>query len=325
MMRLIWATILASLFSAPVIAQQQAGSRPRVASRQAAGATAQPTEKTGTPAAAARVGNQPFPALTAKQQASLQRVLLAWEKQSQGTDTLDCRFTRWHYDLFAAPAGVHASKSEGIIKYAAPDKGLFKVQSKVFFGGMIEGKPQFAAQDGQYGEYWVCNGKELIEFDRSNEECRIQQLPPDMRGQKIFNSPLPFVFNLDAKQIQERYWVRQVPAPKPEIILIEAWPKRQEDRAQYTLVQIALDEQTFMPHALLMYAPNFDAKTQPKWDHYEFSEVKRNSIGQSMAMFLRNFIEEKPPASWKVLRDTFQPPVEPPRRTAQTPAQPSQR
>ena len=303
MMRLIWATMLASLVSAPLLAQQTGQAAAR-----GAGRTPEPVEQ-----------GRPFPPLPAREQAQLQQLLEQWEQHSQATETLECQFQRWHYDMFAAKPGIHASKSTGTIKYAAPDMGLFRVDSKVFYNGMKNGKPKYAPQDGQYGEYWVCNGRELIEFDRSKEECRIQELPPNMRGEKIFNSPLPFVFNLDAEQIQERYWVRQVAAPKPNLVLIEAWPKRQEDRAQYRLVQIALQKETFLPQALLMYAPNFHAKNAPKWDHYEFTEVKRNSIGQGMQMFLRSFITEKPPAHWKVLRDTYRGPAQPPQRSATAP------
>ena len=133
-----------------------------------------------------------------------------------------------------------------------------------------------------------------------------------MKGKNIVNGPLPFVFNLDAKQIQERYWVRQVASPNPELIVVEAWPKVQELRAQYKLVQIALDEKTYQPHALLMYAPNFHPKTAPKWDHYEFRDIKRNAIGAGFSKFLGNFIPKAPPAElensptsiWSTARST---------------------
>ena len=91
------------------------------------------------------------------------------------------------------------------------------------------------------------------------------------------------------------------------MLLIEAWPKRQEDRAQYKLVQIALDANTFLPRALLMYAPNFHAKNAPKWDHYEFRESKRNAIGAGFQRFLGNFIPQKPPADWKIIQNNLSP------------------
>ena len=262
--------------------------------------------------ATANPNAQPFPPLSVSDQQRLDALLKAWETQSNATNTLECKFQRWHYDLFAAPAGVHAEKCRGVIKYASPDRGLFKVEQKLTYDGMKEGKAQYSEKSGQFGEHWVCNGEELLEFDHSKKECKIQQLPPEMRGQKIFDSPLPFVFNLDATQIQQRYWVRQVKAPKEGMMLIEAYPKRQEDRAQYKLVQIALNQQTFLPEALLMYAPNFNIKTAPKWDHYEFVDVKRNSIARGLlGRFMKAFIEEKPPADWKVFRNAYRPPGPP--------------
>ena len=289
-------------------------------SPQRAAATGQLSDAGPRPPAEQAPPQPPFDPLNAQEQAQLQQLLAAWEAQSNGTKTLECGFKRWSYSPGAAPAGVPKDTSTGIIKYAAPDKGLFKVEQKVFFAGMNEaGKPTYSHQPGQFGEWWVCNGEELLEFNRSREECRIQTLPPDMRGQKIFNSPLPFVFNLDAQQIQQRYWVRQVAAPNPGVILIEAWPKLQEDRAQYRLVQIALDKQTLLPSALVLYAPNFDVKTNPEWDHYEFTDCNRNGTGQLLQKFLRSFIEEKPPSHWKVLRNNFVPPPAEQQRTANAP------
>jgi TIGR03009 family protein len=323
MMRLTWATLVAILISAPTIAQQADSvpsyAKPQPAQKAAKGTAPATRVATNTKPVPAAQPQQPFPPLSAAAKAQLQELLLSWQQQSQGTKTLECSFARWHFDMFAAPAGIHATRADGVIKYAAPDKGLFRVDRLVFFGGMENGKPQYKEQPGQYGEHWVCNGTQLIEFDRSKEECRIQDLPPEMQGQKIFNSPLPFVFNLDAQQIQLRYWVRQVDPPRPEIVLVEAWPKRQEDRAQYKLVQIALDASTFLPQALIMYAPNFDPKTAPKWDHYEFTDVKRNAISAGFQKFLGNFIPQKPPANWKILRDKFAPPVDLPVQQAAAP------
>lgn len=249
----------------------------------------------------------PFPPLTAEAQQQLDRLLQAWEVQSKGTDTLQCDFTRWHYDLVAAPAGVHSTWAKGQIRYGAPDKGLFKVDTLKFFKGMVEGKPAYDSVQGEYGEHWVCNGKEVIDFDHGKQECTIRELPPELQGTQIFESPLPFVFNLDAQKIRERYWVRQVPAPKPGVRLIEAWPKRQEDRAQYRLVQVVIAEQTFLPEALLVYAPNFDPQTAPSWDHYEFQNVQRNAMTAGVQEFMNLFIKQKPPASWKVIRERYQP------------------
>jgi TIGR03009 family protein len=245
--------------------------------------------------------------LTETQQQELEQVLLSWQQQSQATKTLECDFQRWHFDLLAAPAGVHASWARGVIKYAKPDKGLFRVDDQAFYKGMKEGKPEYGPTADKYGEYWVCNGVELIEYDRDEKKCNVQSLPPEMQGQQIFNSPLPFVFNLDAQQIKQRYWIKLEQSPAPNVTMLAAWPKRQADRAQYKLVQIALN-QNFEPIMLRMYAPNFHPKLAPEWDQYEFSEVKRNALGAGIRQFMGNFIPKKPPSDWEITRQDFVPP-----------------
>jgi TIGR03009 family protein len=339
MMRLTWATVLAALISAPTYAQQS-GREPdyahsgRTAPTPGQSTTQRQAQPEGQTPAAGQAQAQiararqnggvtaaataPFPPLSAAALTQLQKVLKSWEAQSQSTKTLECKFKRWHYDAFAAPAGVHATYADGIIKYASPDKGLFRVDNLLFFNGMKDAKATYEPQPNKFGEHWVCNGEQLFELDRTKKECRIQDLPPNLKGQQIFNSPLPFVFNLRANEIQARYWVRQVQAPKPEIVLIEAWPKLQVDRAQYKLVQVALNP-SFLPQALIMYAPNFDAKNAPRLDHYEFSDVKRNSIGQGLNKFIGNFIPEKPPANWTILRDRYTPPAGLPANQAAAP------
>jgi TIGR03009 family protein len=247
----------------------------------------------------------PFPPLSPAAQAKLQQTLQEWESQTTATKTLETNFSRWTYDPAGAPANIHSSKSEGVIKYAKPDKGLIRVDKLVSFAGMNGDQPTYKEQPGQFGEHWVCNGTQLIEFDRSAKECKIQDLPKEMQGANIISSPLPFVFNLDAAEIQRRYWVRQVAHNDPNIIMIEAYPRRQEDLAQYKLVQIALDANTHLPRGLVMYPPNFDQKENPAWAVYEFSDPKRNTIGAGIKDFFNNFVPEKPPADWKVTRDKF--------------------
>jgi len=244
--------------------------------------------------------------LSSAEQAEMDQLLAAWEQQSNGTKRLEAKFRRWHFDPLAAPAGVHATWAEGVIKYGAPDMGLFRVDQLKFFSGIVESKPTYKSVDGQFGEHWVCNGKELLEFDRSKKECRIQQLPPEMQGKDILESPLPFVFNLNAARIKERYWVRRIEAPAG-VFVIEAHPKRQADRAQYLFVRIVINDKTFLPQALILYGPNFNPTTAAAYDHYEFMDVERNTLRQGMAAWGTLFINERPPADWKVIRDVFRP------------------
>ncbi len=244
--------------------------------------------------------------LSRQEQAALDQFLTAWEGQSKSTKRLEAKFRRWHYDLQGAPAGMHSTWAEGVLKYGAPDKGLFRVDSLKFFDGIVEEKPTYSAHEGLFGEHWVCNGEELLEFDHREKVCKIQQLPPEMRGKDIFESPLPFVFNLDAAKIKNRYWIRQIEA-QPGMVVIDAHPKFQVDRAQYKFVRLVINATNFLPQALILYSPNFDEQKNPEYDHYEFTGVERNSLTSGVASWVTLFINERPPSDWKVVRETYRP------------------
>lgn len=302
--------VLASLLSS-ASAQQPATQQP-TARQQAAQAGNQ----------AARAPQLPFPALNAQQQQEVDQLLLQWQNRSRGTRTLETRYVRWRFDQQKAPAGIPAHRAEGQLKYATPDKGLFRDDSIVYYVGMDAKKPQFKADPKRPGDYWVCTGKEIVQYDQAELKCTVMALPPEMQGVQIFNSPLPFVFNLDAAQIKERFWVRTLPPQKPNTYLIEAWPRKQNDRAQYKVVHISLDA-NYDVLGLVVYAPNYDVRMANNYDLYEFNKVKRNGITAGfMNGWLKNFIPQQPPKGWEVVREKFlgpaqvagQPPAQPPLR-----------
>ncbi|MEL6106056.1 MAG: TIGR03009 domain-containing protein [Planctomycetota bacterium] len=264
----------------------------------------------------------PFPALNAQQQQELDQHLLQWQNRSRGTRTLETRYVRWRFDQKDAPAGIPAHRAEGQLKYATPDKGLFRDDSIVFYVGMEANKPQFKADPRKPGDYWVCNGKEIVRYDQAELKCTVMALPPEMQGVQIFNSPLPFVFNLNAAQIKERFWIRTLPAQQPNTYLIEAWPRKQNDRAQYKVVHVSLSS-NYDVLGLVVYAPNYDVRTANNYDLYEFTKVKRNGITAGfMNGWLKNFIPQQPPKGWEVVHEKFlgpaqvagQPPAQPPLR-----------
>lgn len=246
--------------------------------------------------------------LSAGEQAELDQLLDAWQEQSAGTKHLQAKFRRWQFEPQTTPAAtIHKTWAEGVIKYSAPDKGLFRVDQLKTFAGVEDGKSIYRDHEGQYGEYWVCNGQELLEFDRAEKKCTIQQLPPEMQGKEILESPLPFVFNLNAELLKQRYWIRRLESPNNEVILMEAHPKRQADRAQYRFVRIVINAKTFLPQALILYAPNFDPPKTVDYQHYEFMDVERNTLRQGLANWTRGFIEAQPPKDWTVIREKFRP------------------
>ena len=250
----------------------------------------------------------PFPPLSAAEAQQLQSILARWQQVSQSTRTLELQFTRLDFDENSNPlANIPGSISDGLIKYAAPDRGMIRVdQLRTLVGQRADGSPEFKSFPNAFGEYWKCTGEALIQYDREKKKCVIQELPESMRGGAIIESPLPFVFNMDAAKVHQRYWIRQIasPAPNSDMIFIEAHPKRQMDRAEYRMVKIALDAKKFTPRAIVVYAPNFDPKNAPYYQHYDFKDVKRNSITTNLlSKFNVDFIPSKIDKSWTVERD----------------------
>lgn len=54
-----------------------------------------------------------------------------------------------------------------------------------------------------------------------------------------------------------------------------------------------------------MYAPNFDPKNAPVWDHYEFGDMKRNGVVANIQQFTAGFIKVRPPSNWMVIRQIY--------------------
>lgn len=280
------------------------------------------------------MGNAPFPPLSQPEQQFLDGVLLTWEKETAKIQRFESKFRRWQYDPTATnnPQEFFTAGS-GVLRYQAPDKGMFQVE-ELLFRREVDGKFQYQPIAGQFGEWWICDGTHVHIYDRTQKKVKKQSLPPDMRGAEVFNSPLPFVFGVNAAKIQARYWIRPLPHPtsadgkvNDQIIVIEAHPKYQADRLNYHHVTILLDRQTFMPEILEIALTNWTPQ-QPHREVFQFLErdVNSNFLDKiKEGLFRQAFIPNEPPKDWTVEEsplEPIEPPVDPAARRAEAPAVP---
>jgi TIGR03009 family protein len=235
------------------------------------------------------------------------QILQYWEASSSKIKTLSCNFTRWEYDPVFGPRDAAKTIAEGEIKYAEPDKGLFKVSKLLMYAPPAKAgaEPTYVPQDASFGEHWVCDGKRIFEFDARNKRVIERQLPPEMQGKAIADGPLPFLFGAKAATIKARYWIRGNAKSGNGKYWLDAVPKSRQDAQNFKEVTIVLDEKTFFPELLQVYAPNFHPQQNPARSVYKLEGHKtmdRNANPLALANLQRlwqpDFSNPATPPGW---------------------------
>src|SRR5262245_28382568 len=269
----------------------------------------------GPPAAVPAMPVQPAWAaqMTPEEKKWIDDVLTFWEKRSENTALFECKFQRWDYDPTFGPADRTKAKTyaEGIIKYAKPDKGLYRVEKLSSYVAPAKlGDKEYFEQDASFGEHWVCDGQRIFEFDARNKRLIERALPPEMRNKAIADGPLPFMFGAKAATIKGRYWIHGLPQSGNGKYWLEAVPNQRQDAQNFSRVIIVLDQNDFLPETLQVFAPNFDERTNPAKQTYAFKERKTpdpknflqvvgDKLNPLSGFFKADDFNPKPPAGWK--------------------------
>ena len=193
------------------------------------------------PAPAAQAGQQPPPPpfkLTKEEEAQLDAVLAAWQGHGARVKTFRASFIRYEYDQVFGPADKPRFVDEGSIAFGSPDKGMYSVD-----------KPR--------QEYWICDGKSIVEYDYQKRRVTEHKLPPELQGKQITNGPLPFLFGAPSDQLKHRYYLRLItPAgAQGKEIWLQAVPRFQQDAANFRHAELILAADTMNPAALQTHQP----------------------------------------------------------------------
>jgi TIGR03009 family protein len=243
----------------------------------------------------------PFPPLTAPQQQQLDQLLLRWEQQGKNIKTLRCDFRRWERD------NVFNKVTEGLgeLYYAAPDRGTYRVR---------------VGNDEHWTEQWVCDGNSIYEYDAVKKEVIQRILPANLRGKAITDGPLPFLFGTEAEKLKQRYWLRLVqPPPNQPVQLyaLEAYPKLQQDAANFSKAELLLQADTLLPYALKLDQPNGKDEVV-----HTFANIKVDDLLQQLKNVLT---APRTPLGWKHRVEDLSEEAPPPAPTAQRPQPPATR
>ena len=132
------------------------------------------------------------------------------------------------------------------MKFAAPDKGLMKIEAK----------------DPTQSEQWLCDGKSIYQFDYPRSVVTEYVMPPELQGKGIGDGPLPFVFGVEAEKLKQRYFMRIITPPDVQERR-SGWrpiPRYQQQAAEFSKVQVILQisgtTKALLPFAIQIYSPN---------------------------------------------------------------------
>ena len=184
-----------------------------------------------------------------------------WEDKSEQVKTFTCEFERWEYDsVFGPGSETPLFKSTGRLSYQKPDKGSFKIeQIRKWQGTPESGEGDWKPLDNKIGEHWVCDGKAVYMYNHEEKQLEVQPLPPELQGKSIVDGPLPFLFGAEADKLRRRYWIRSTQSDA-ESIFLQAYPRRQEDAANYHHVDIKLNRKSMLPEGIQVWMPNSQSR-----------------------------------------------------------------
>ena len=258
---------------------------------------------------------RPFPELQPSEVEYLHKFLDFWEHSSQQVERYTCNFQRFDYDTeivnYRDPQTQQlaaCSVAYGNIRYAQPDRGRYETTDVLTFTEPPKtpgGQAKYDKLDNDIKkERWICDGENIYTFDFSNKKLYEEEIPVEMRGEEIVNSPLPFLFGAKKAQVLERYWVRVIPQPKNQQnqneYWLEAYPKRIEDARLYSKVEIIIAAEDFLPKAIHLYSPQYDPqKNNYSSRYFAFTNRKKNSQLTKVQDFFGWFVRPTTPLGWQ--------------------------
>ena len=181
-----------------------------------------------------------------------------------------------------------------MIKYAAPDRGLFRVDR-----AEKDGK-EVPIEDAR-AEHWVSDGKSIFEFNPAKKQLIEHKLPPELQGKAIADTPLPFLFGADAQKLRQRYFLRIVTPPDvKDQIWLEAYPRYQQDAANFHHARFIITTQGMSPFALQLVQPNGKDYTS-----YQFYKIV---VNDKFRLFQGDPFRPFTPLGWKKIVEEAPPP-----------------
>ncbi|MEZ6124455.1 MAG: PASTA domain-containing protein [Planctomycetaceae bacterium] len=228
---------------------------------------------------------QPQAARTPQISRELWQILSDWAEGSARIKLLSGKHERHVYDHTFCVEKV----SNGEFWYEAPDKGRIDITEVKISPEMLARRQQPEAKvernpktnepyqlKSDDPRRWICDGSRVFDIDDPGKTAHVVQLPPNVRGENIMNSPLPFLFGLPPEKATERFTMTLVEGDQGGrgYVLLQALPRLAQDANNWQKAMIYLDTKSWLPLAVRLLDPAGTQETT-----YKFMDVKINKAG----------------------------------------------
>ncbi|MDR1962311.1 MAG: hypothetical protein LBQ50_00860 [Planctomycetaceae bacterium] len=236
--------------------------------------------------------------LTPKEQQELDEFLVRWEKYSAGIKRYDVDFNMFIYDE-AIPGSVPGKPYKttfGYFKYIAkPLRFVYHVEGEWIGDKKVERDDKKNPQI--YAEKIIIDEKAVFKYEFNAKTVLQVNVPPELIGKGIADSPLPLIFGAKADEMKKRFSMKIVTSEQYENtqVWLQAKPLLIEDQQEFSQIEIRLEKETLRAAALKKSDVNGKAFTV-----YTLHSTKTNDRLTSFLEDIKKWFTPTIPDGWKL-------------------------
>ncbi len=288
----------------PPAARASVPVRPAGATRNDEPAAPGDSEKQAVVEVKGGVPERRLPVMNAELQAQMDGVLEKWSKASEQITRLEGNVTRMVYDLTFETE----SQARGEFAYEKPDKGRIDITPEAITDKLIAEREQLVEKailekkpprvrcrkDGKpfqlvtcQSEQWWCDGTRIFSIDLQKKQALVSQIPVEMQGGNIMDSPLPFLFGMPPERAKRRFEMGFHEGrfdSKAPVVRLVIYPNLPQDGQNWHHADVMLDMKTMLPVAVQMYDP-----AETRITVYRFSDLQINETLFQKLIFRSGF------------------------------------
>jgi TIGR03009 family protein len=172
----------------------------------------------------------------------LTAILQEWERRSAVLSALEASFTRvdtsWAFEQKDVYVGTASLKRPDLARLE-----FYKVDRTVQ-------PPRWVAH-----ERIVCTGSAVLQYTFPTKQIFVYPIPREERKRALEEGPLPFLFDMHARQLEARYRLA-LRGEERDAYVFDVVPLLNHDKEVFGRARLWLNTRTFLPDKLLLYDLN---------------------------------------------------------------------